>query len=266
MSLLLDTLLAQLKDPLVRDLAWTIGSPSLLPALAKAPSPAWYQTLLAGYRPRLYQFDRAPEPLYRHCRDCRRLGLYFEHLWLFFLLDDPRFQLLGHNRQQVVDGRTLGAFDFLLWNGPARQVEHWELAVKFYLVTDPADPVGSAAGLNPSDRLRRKLDYMYRHQLRLSLHPQVRPRLEAEGLMPAQTRLLLKGRLFYPMETGPGQQAYWGREAPPAGFEPQQKLDWLTGGRPSREPARRQCYRDDEGNWYARVDEQWLDELETNKK
>ncbi|NHI00583.1 MULTISPECIES: DUF1853 family protein [Oceanimonas] len=265
MSPLLDELLTSLRNNQVRDLAWAIGSPGLLPGLQEAPADQWYEQLLRDYHPRLLALDSHPDLLHRHCGDCLRLGQYFEALWHFFLLDNPRFQVLGFNRQQVVAGRTLGAFDLLLWDNQHRRVEHWELAVKFYLITDTRQPRDSALGINPCDRLRRKLDHMQQHQLRLSQRPEVKRSLAAEGLMPSHTRLVLKGRLFYPLDAPlpKGHEARtgrWGHEAPAHGFEPQHKLGWMTGGRKTDDIRQRQNYRDAKGNWYVKVERNWNEE------
>ncbi|MDX1268070.1 MAG: DUF1853 family protein, partial [Oceanisphaera sp.] len=112
MSDSLRLLLTRLTDPVVRDLAWALASPNLLQSSPQAPDNDWYRQLLAEYQPRLCELDAAPEVLHAHCRPYRRLGLYFEALWHFFLLDHSRFQLLAHNWQQVIDGTTVGAFDF----------------------------------------------------------------------------------------------------------------------------------------------------------
>ncbi|WP_107851696.1 DUF1853 family protein [Oceanimonas marisflavi] len=270
MGLLLDELLDRLVNNEVRDLAWAIGSPGLLPGLPMAPDDDWYAGLLEEYHPRLLALDQDPAVLHRHCRQCRRLGQYFEALWHFFLLDHARFQVLGYNRQQVVGGRTLGAFDLLLWDHRHRRIEHWELAVKFYLITDTQAPQDSALGINPCDRLRRKLDHMQQHQLQLSRQPAVRRALMAEGLMPERTRLVMKGRLFYPLgaplpEGNDTHIGRWGHKAPGTGFEPQHKLGWMTGGRYTDECRDRQNYRDKNGNWYVKVNKNWNEKIQERK-
>ncbi|WP_425433983.1 DUF1853 family protein [Oceanisphaera psychrotolerans] len=44
----------------------------------------------------------------------------------------------------MVDGTTLGAFDFIVWDRASQRIEHWELAVKFYLISDPGAPMVTA--------------------------------------------------------------------------------------------------------------------------
>jgi uncharacterized protein len=257
--------LTQLTDPVVRDLAWALASPNLLQSSPLAPDNGWYRQLLVEYQARLFELDAAPEVLHAHCRPYRRLGLYFEALWHFFLLDHSRFQLLAHNWQQVIDGTTLGAFDFIVWDQQSQRIEHWELAVKFYLISNPDDAYDQACGLNTRDKLRHKVEHMLHHQLRLSQHPQIRERLGRQKLMPQSTRLIMKGRLYYPPScqqflSDQGERGHWGVESPDASFEPQQKLGWLTGGRHSEHQDRRQNFRDKKGNWYIRVDSEWLNE------
>ncbi|MBL1377914.1 DUF1853 family protein [Zobellella iuensis] len=264
MSYSLGHLLSRLTDPVVRDLAWALASPNLLHAIPQSPDNCWYRALLGEYQERLFELDAAPAVLHAHCRPYRRLGQYFEALWHFFLLDHSRFQLLAYNWQQVVAGTTLGAFDFIVRDKQLQRIEHWELAVKFYLVTDPRSAFDNARGVNPRDKLRHKLEHMLHHQLRLSQHPQIRERLSRQGLLPETRRLILKGRLYYPSACKhflceQGERGRWGTEWPDASFEPQQKLGWLTGGRYCEQLGAKQNYKSKDGAWYIRVDKEWLD-------
>ncbi|MGO1247539.1 MAG: DUF1853 family protein [Oceanisphaera sp.] len=263
MSQTLTALLAQLTDPIVRDLAWAIASPNLLQASALAPDNAWYEQLIGEYRTRLFELDANPTLLHHHCQSQRRLGFYFESLWHFFLLDHTRFQVLAHNWQQVIDGTTLGAFDFIVWDQQLKRMEHWELAVKFYLISQQEQPFESAVGINTRDKLRRKHNHMIHHQLMLSQHPQVHLKLSQQNLLPQHTRLILKGRLYYPSGCQQfldenGERGTWGIPSPSAEFIPQQKLGWLTGSRVSERREQRQSYQDAAGNWYVQVDKDWL--------
>ena len=267
----LSALLAQLSDPVVRDLAWALASPNLLSAAQPdsqlAPTDAWYQRLLADYQPRLLALDQDPHVLHVHCAPHRRLGLYFEALWHFFLLDSPRFQVLAHNWQQVVDGTTLGAFDFLVWDHTQQEIEHWELAVKFYLISQQEDAFDHAFGINPRDKLRRKHQHMLNSQLMLANHPHVAPKLNALGLFPRHKRLILKGRLYYPPQSQhfishTGERGQWGTAPPSQEFIAQHKLGWMTGSRASTD--RRQNFVDPDGNWYIQVDEAWLDRTQAD--
>ncbi|ART79525.1 DUF1853 family protein [Oceanisphaera avium] len=263
MNTALASVLSQLNDPMVRDLAWALASSNLISTCALAPSQPWYDTLLLDYQPRLQALDKAPHLLHQHCAQPTRLGFYFEALWHFFLIDSPRFQVLAHNWQQIFAGTTVGAFDFLVWDRQSQRIEHWELAVKFYLISQPQQPFDHAFGLNTRDKLRRKYHHMLEQQLQLSQHPQVALRLEQQQLMPSQQRLILKGRLYYPLNchqfiSPDSERGSWGTSPPAAHFIAQQKLGWLTGHRPSEQVAPRQNYCDSHGQWYMQVDAAWL--------
>ncbi|MFD1007394.1 DUF1853 family protein [Oceanisphaera ostreae] len=263
MSNALHSLLSQLSDPMVRDLAWALASPNLLQHSPLAPDNSWYWQLLTEYQPRLIELDASPGLLHQHCEPHRRLGFYFESLWHFFLLDHHRFQVLAHDWQQVIDGTTVGAFDFIIWDRQLKRIEHWELAVKFYLISQQDDAFDSAFGMNPRDKLRRKHQHMLNHQLMLSQQPLVHQRLLQLGLLPEHRRLILKGRLYYPETcqqflSEQGERGRWGMEPPEPEFIPQHKLGWLTGGRHSEVLDRKQNYRDAKGNWYIQVDQEWL--------
>ena len=103
----------------VRDLAWACFSPALLHSnvLADADqdiancglslSPAREQWLM--------EIDRHPEELLRHLSKLhnKRLGLYFESLWHFFLQQDPQVDLIAHNLAVRTPHKTVGEFDCL---------------------------------------------------------------------------------------------------------------------------------------------------------
>jgi hypothetical protein len=83
-------------------------------------------------------------------------------------------------------------------------IQHWEVAVKFYLHYQQPDGRVLWYGPNPRDRLDLKLQRLFHHQLALSLRPEAAGALQHAGLTwpvftwPVLPRLLLKGYLFYP--------------------------------------------------------------------
>ncbi|GAA3531591.1 DUF1853 family protein [Zobellella aerophila] len=264
MSALLSELLTRLQTPVVKDLAWALASPNLLSGYSFMPENQWYEQLLTAYQSRLYQLDRAPEILLRHCQAHRRLGQYFESLWHFYLLDSPRFQLIAHNWQQVEQGITLGAFDFILWDNQLSRFEHWELAVKFYLITEPNEQFGNALGTNPCDKLRHKLEHMSQRQLPLSQKSTIARKLRHQGILPEHHRLILKGRLYYPhhcrrLLCPKGERGEWGYQPPTDDYRAQQKRSWLTGHSPSGVQTSGHCYLNPEGNWYFYMAQDWPD-------
>ena len=197
-----------LRQPQVRDLAWTIVSPPLLqdptlPQRHPLQASAW------AARPDdllnwLLMQDAHPAVLldWLAKRPVRRLGLYYERLWQFALLQAPGVELLAANLPVREAGRTLGEFDLLL--ADTEGCHHLELAVKFYLArsplagTDPADWLGPGS----HDRLDLKLAQMRGPQLALSRTPQSRALLAERGLPQPQPALWLAGYLFQPWPLG----------------------------------------------------------------
>ncbi len=133
-----------------------------------------------------------------------RLGDYFESLVVHW-----HRRLLGH--ESCVQGvpirqgqsRTIGELDLVFESSPG-ELEHWEVAVKFYMCIAPdpgrglrlSDYVGQAL----RDRLDLKLAHLLDHQLPLARHPLVESALAARGLRGRiRSRLFMKGRLFYPV-------------------------------------------------------------------
>jgi len=192
----------------VRDLAWACFSPALLEiaqvAGAHPPVTDCALPLTADRRRWLEQLDRHPEPLLallaRQPR--RRLGLYFEQLWHFFLEQDREVELLAHNLA-VRDGRrTVGEFDILYYCRRRQRPVHLELAVKYYLGRrgatrdEPHSQWREWLGPNARDRLDLKLDQLLQHQTRLAEHPRSRQRLAALGVADPLREVALKGWLF----------------------------------------------------------------------
>lgn len=183
--------------PILRDLWWAVTSPCPLtpdrPELMHWPDDtealyAWLTTTEVATR----LIERL-QPM-RH----RRLGQYFEALWLAWLAEHPHWTVgLSHFpvRQQ---GRTLGEIDVIVRHHDAADWLHLELAVKFYLrVNLPGAPSDSHwLGPGLQDSLQRKYQHMTDRQLPLGRHEQVSAAL---GLAVSQHRILLRGRFFEPL-------------------------------------------------------------------
>jgi hypothetical protein len=188
------------KQHVVRELAFVIASPPLLQQWPHAqanqhiqlPDTQFWQHHFDAYLPRLQQLDRDPSPLHTHLQQLRssRLGLRFEALMAFWLQDAAyhSYQLIGKNIKLLSNQRTLGEIDFLLLNQDTQHVEHWEVAVKFYLgegLLVPQDWLG----LNRKDSLDRKLTHIINHQFSAEMVDQYQIQ---------QRKAIIKGRLFYP--------------------------------------------------------------------
>ena len=189
--------LASLHDPLVRDLAWALHSP---PLLIETDDLGWPNH--ADTAQRLQSLNSDPTPLHNAVMAQRsgRLGLYFEALWQFWLADNPDYALLANNMQIQVNGTTSGELDIIVQDRHNRQLQHWELAVKFYLGIGDTSATSAWIGPNAQDRLDRKLQHLRNHQLPLLQYPETQAQLAAAGWDIQQQRLILKGRLFYPLQ------------------------------------------------------------------
>ena len=93
-----------------------------------------------------------------------RLGFLYQHLCTKLLTCSSRYELVAEEIQlNDATGRTIGAVDLILENQETKQHEHWEVAIKFYLLHE-----GIWYGPNAHDQLHKKLDRMLTHQLKMS--------------------------------------------------------------------------------------------------
>lgn len=119
-----------------------------------------------------------------------RLGFLYQHLCTTLLSNSHHYQIVAEEIQlNAPDGRTIGAVDLILKNTESGQVEHWEVAIKFYLLHQ-----GVWYGPNAHDQLDKKLDRMLTHQLKMSDRPEFRELFPLET--PPVERLLMQGRLY----------------------------------------------------------------------
>lgn len=211
-------LIAKLREPPVRDLAWLLLSDDLLSA-ARFPAALAHldagNAATAALHDWLLACDADAAPLREFIvqqGESNRLGRYAEQLLHFALLNSPSLELLAAGLQ-VRDVRrgnmTLGECDFLLERRADRQLLHWELAVKLYLFVPPAGPIAQVPplderslqfhwlGPNLADSLADKVARLLGHQLRLTTFEAVRSALPAAG--PWLPQVYLKGWLFHPL-------------------------------------------------------------------
>jgi len=218
----------------VRDLAWALLTPGLFTQFPDTYifnphtsdvdngkdclTPTWQDHELIQW---LYVLDKDPRPLSEHLKDQRatRLGIYFEQLLSFYFSCYPRFSLLAKNLQANSEKRTIGEYDFIVWDKYDQQHYHIEVAVKFYvgypnLTFDiPKNIVmynwHQWIGPNKKDSLSIKLNHLIQHQLRLSETEAGAAALATIGLTPQQLKpkLLLTGRLYLPYQELPYQSS-----------------------------------------------------------
>lgn len=125
------------------------------------------------------------------------LGPYFELLWKYYLTHHPSYKLIASNLQIHEKGKTIGEFDFLVYDTLYQEYLHQELAVKFYL----GYPSGKKAlwiGPQTVDRLDKKMDRLLTHQLTLSELPAAKSVLQEMNIHRLKHQLLMKGYLFQP--------------------------------------------------------------------
>ena len=191
----------QFKHPYVRQLAFCVASPNIISNIPNdlilkhhfsLHSNTFWQHQFEQYLPRLKQLDQNPEPLFAFLNQLKstRLGLRFEYLLWFWLLDHNyhAYQLLGHSIQKIDGAKTLGELDFVLLNTQTNQIEHWEVALKYYLGESDLS-LSHWYGLNRDDTLHKKLGYFTERQFQFD---------SALGHCIEQRFAVMKGQLFIP--------------------------------------------------------------------
>lgn len=203
------------KQPIVRQLAFSLASPNILKSIPRQlkivhafdfHDHAFWKQQFELYQSRLEELDQNPTELWHFISRLKstRLGLRFEHLIWFWLLDEKyhHFKLLGHSIQ-IIDGKnTLGELDFLILNQHTLQIEHWEVAIKFYLAETDLS-LCHWYGLNRTDTLYRKLNHFSQKQFQFQ---------SAQQHQIQKRYAVLKGQLYLP--THPAYQdhlamPYW---------------------------------------------------------
>lgn len=167
-----------------------------------------------------------------------RLGFVYQELCKRLFVSHPDYEVLAEEVQLFRGKETIGAIDFLLKY--QEHIEHWEVAIKFYLLKD-----GLWYGPDSRDRLDIKLHRMLNHQLKMSDREEFHQRF---GIFDVVTpKMLIQGRLYtnpFENETIPTQclgyqlnnstiVGYWCYQHQISRIkEPLfrlQKLDWIPG-------------------------------------
>lgn len=193
-----DNQIPALKTPAVRHLAWLCRAPQLLQS-SLTFEPGHY--LPQGVPEQLLFWDRNPEtapPLLREPPQ-KRLGFYFERLYRVLLENLLGWDVLLQNQQIQSNGRTIGELDFVVHNRTEDQIEHHEIAIKYYLGVPEQSGKTLWYGPNASDRLDLKTDRMLHLQSQRTLLPETRALLaDAAITEPVTPRIFMPGYLFYP--------------------------------------------------------------------
>jgi hypothetical protein len=196
----------------VRDLAWACFSPGLLHSWQLADDGHNVADCGLALTPArscwLDQLDSEPGALHDYLagKPGKRLGIYFERLWHFYLEQDPEIDLIAHNLAVRDQGRTLGEFDIIYWCHQRQRHYHLELAIKFYLGQRLNTSVESVShwhewlGPNNHDRLDLKLEHLLQRQIRLAERPLARECLADLGVHDPVQEIAIKGYLFQPSD------------------------------------------------------------------
>ena len=203
--------------PYVRDLAYVLACPNVLTKwLEVAPyqnnhaisvhSASFWQQQFAGYQQRLKELDTTNDyqvlTRYLLTRPSpNRLGFHFEGLLSFWLEDGYArklhpYETLANNVQLFNGKQTTGELDLILYNHAKNLVEHWELAIKFFMGSAPFEPE-NWVGINSNDNLQRKMTHMQTKQF-----GSIWVDTENHGQVKIGKRYgVIKGRFFLPINT-----------------------------------------------------------------
>jgi uncharacterized protein len=208
---------ASLSHPLVRALAWSIGSP----APFNPSEPAWRGGLadarqdaqwLAAALPWLQQLERQPSELARLLPPgkSRPLGKSFELLIGYWLAQRADIAWVQPSLVVRRAGRTMGEFDHV-YADLAGQLHSLELTVKFYLRIAPE--LGSQGYVGPMvyDFMEHKVARMTAHQMPLGDTKDGQQAIKAcltrrgiahdpDAVLPVRAHALARGYLFEPYD------------------------------------------------------------------
>lgn len=201
-----------LQSSVHRDLAWLIASPSLLrttdnmSAISSEEYAQWFEASKMWMKAEddlaFYLQEKVNTPRQY------KLGLYAEDLMLHFFEAHPFYELLSHDLQifheKPNEKQCIGAMDFIVRSksrgeleASPPEIEHWEMAIKYYLQLEPSDDWNDFIGPSGKDSMHRKLTKMLGKQLPLSLRAETHKRLTSLGIpVPTRRRILSKGIFF----------------------------------------------------------------------
>ncbi|WP_299595441.1 DUF1853 family protein [uncultured Microbulbifer sp.] len=188
-----------------QNLLWALSADDIAPDYPLPWLPAARRQALHSYfsSAEIYQQLYPQLPHFLAQFNSHRLGIYFENLWAFAFQHHPDYTLRARNLPIRHEGKTLGELDFLVHHHPDDMLEHWELAVKFYLQVDK-----HWMGPGLRDRLDIKLARMREHQLPIAQSPEVQSQLALTGLTPQRQWTRMPGRLFTPLQEGSPEPAH----------------------------------------------------------
>jgi len=252
--------LTPFKNQFVRDLAWALGSPGML----DPDFNSWNGLIVrdstcnqffSQFQAVLFELDHHPEALLKFIADHRksgRLGNYFESLIHYWLSEIMRCNRVETGIPVRENGKTLGELDFIFRQAQSAFSVHWEVAVKFYMciasTVDEAKDMKFYVGQKLQDRLDLKIARSFNSQLKMPEQAAAKVALENLGLDEPESQLLVKGRLFYPVEHD------WENHPGPNGVSPHHLRGWWSAfsDQETLLPSLKSC------SWIALSKGQWL--------
>ncbi len=188
--------LSNLKDSAVRDLFWSVASPS--PINCNLNTDLFFpedlqQELVLDHLDYFEALDANPTPLHLFLElhlNNKRLGYIFEALLFYFFRTSPHVLVLMANEQVIVDKQTLGELDFIIEY--KHNIYHIETSVKYYLNATKEEQFNYWIGSSGNDDLKGKVDKVLNKQIPVAHHPQIS---EKVGL-PYTSFLWLKGKFY----------------------------------------------------------------------
>ncbi|MEP0203049.1 MAG: DUF1853 family protein [Halioglobus sp.] len=217
----------------MRDLAWACFGPRMMHTRSLNSGELSIENcaldLTDARRDWLNKLDQNPTALHEWLErsPTRRLGLYFEALWQYFLETDPMVDLVAHNLAVRANGRTLGEFDCLYFCHERKRHVHLELAVKYFLGID-GETISEQSqwqqwwGPNTVDRLDLKINHLMNRQIQLGQQPEAKAALADLGIIDPILEVEIRGYLF--RKNGSALPS-------PVGYNSQQPLaKWLFHG------------------------------------
>jgi len=171
-----------------RDLEWCIRQSPLVAASSEPslfPTDEWFE-----------EQSIAPDTLVAAPPPRFRLGIHFEKIFQAWLETHTDYRLAAANLQIQGLNRTIGEFDLLVES--SNEIEHWELAIKFYINCESPEDPARWYGPDPKDSLKSKIDRLLSHQLMLGQRDEAIQLLAGMDMRIHRTRCIVKGRLYHP--------------------------------------------------------------------
>jgi len=186
---------------LINDLAWALGSPSLLDETTyhdrRLLSSEWGQIQLSSNLQLLSDQDKSPQHIQAYFSEKSgfKLGHYFEDLIAYWFIINPHYEILSKNLIISENKITLGEIDFIIRDLNQEKNIHLEVAVKFYLKVEHNNQ-SYWFGPNLHDRLDLKLEKTLNKQITFSETDIAQKQLSGLNIVVDEHMVLLKGRLF----------------------------------------------------------------------